>query len=233
MCHHEKDFGIPAEWHFFATSHGKSAADGIAGTVKRMATKASLKRPYQDQILTPNQLYQFALQEIKGIHFSYATLQEHKDEADFLAERFKYSRTVPGTRSFLSFIPISISSVEVRPYSLGTMKRTERVTSAHVPEPVPLLAIKSYVTVAYGGDCWLGYVTKVDMESRLVEVNFLHPQLPAKSYIYPRRQDILDVDPTDILTLVSPTTATGRSYTLTSKEVSEAKRALEARLSAV
>eukprot|EP00731_Ephydatia_muelleri_P007530 Em0003g1778a len=199
------------QWHFFATSHGKSAADGIAGTVKRMATKASLKRPYQDQILTPNQLYQFALQEIKGIHFSYGTLQEHKDEADFLAERFKY---------------------KVRPYSLGTMKRTERVTSAHVPEPVPLSAIKSYVTVAYGGDCWLGYVTKVDMESRLVEVNFLHP-LPAKSYIYPRRQDILDVDPTDILTLVSPTTATGRSYTLTSKEVSEAKRALEARLSAV
>eukprot|EP00731_Ephydatia_muelleri_P017532 Em0010g630a len=233
LCQHEKDFGIPAEWHFFATSHGKSAADGIAGSVKRMATKARLKRPYQDQILTPNQLYQFALQEIKGIHFSYGTLQEHKDEADFLAERFKYSRTVPGTRSFHSFIPISISSVEVRPYSLGTMKRTERVTSAHVPEPVPLSAIKSYVTVAYGGDCWLGYVTKVDMESRLVEVNFLHPQLPAKSYIYPRRQDILDVDPTDILTLVSPTTATGRSYTLTSKEVSEAKRALEARLSAV
>ncbi|KAL5490948.1 hypothetical protein EMCRGX_G016154 [Ephydatia muelleri] len=190
LCHHEKDFGIPAEWHFFATSHGKLAADGIAGT-------------------------------------------EHKDEADFLAERFKYSRTVPGTRSFHSFISISISSVEVRPYSLGTMKRTERVTSAHVPEPVPLSAIKSYVTVAYGGDCWLGYVTKVDMESRSVEVNFLHPQLPAKSYIYPRHQDILDVDPTDILTLVSPTTGTGRSYTLTSKEVSEAKRALEARLSAV
>ena len=113
------------------------------------------------------------------------------------------------------------------------MKRTERVTSAHVPEPVPLSEIKSYVTVAYGGDFWLGYVTKVDMEPRLVEVNFLHPQLPANSYIYPRRQDILDVDPTDILTLVSPTTATGRSYTLTSKEVSDAKRALEARLSAV
>ena len=24
LCHHEKDFGVPAEWHFFATSHGKS-----------------------------------------------------------------------------------------------------------------------------------------------------------------------------------------------------------------
>ena len=25
-CHHEEDFGMPAEWHFFATSHGKGRA---------------------------------------------------------------------------------------------------------------------------------------------------------------------------------------------------------------
>ena len=152
------------------------------------------------------------MQQIKSIHISYATLQEHKGEADFLAERFKNSRTVPGTWSFHSFIPISISSVEVRPYSLGTMKQTERVTSAH-DLPVLLSAIKSYVTVAYDGDCWLGYVIKVDMESQLVEFNFLHPQLPAKSYIYPRHLDILHVDPTDILILIGLATATGRSYT--------------------
>jgi hypothetical protein len=34
-CHNE-DFGEPAEWHLFATSHGKSAYDGI-GTLKRFA----------------------------------------------------------------------------------------------------------------------------------------------------------------------------------------------------
>jgi hypothetical protein len=27
-CHNE-DFGVPAEWHFLATSHGKSACDGV------------------------------------------------------------------------------------------------------------------------------------------------------------------------------------------------------------
>ena len=45
LCHHVVDFGIPAEWHYFATSHGKSACDGVGGTVKRMAAKASLQRP--------------------------------------------------------------------------------------------------------------------------------------------------------------------------------------------
>ena len=31
LCHHEQDFGMSAEWHFFATSHGKGACDGVGG----------------------------------------------------------------------------------------------------------------------------------------------------------------------------------------------------------
>jgi hypothetical protein len=29
---HSEDFGVPAELHFFVTSHGKSACDGVGGT---------------------------------------------------------------------------------------------------------------------------------------------------------------------------------------------------------
>ena len=35
LCHHYTDYGIKAEWNFFATSHGKSPCKGIGGTVKR------------------------------------------------------------------------------------------------------------------------------------------------------------------------------------------------------
>ena len=31
LCHHSLDHGIDAAWIFFATSHGKSACDGIGG----------------------------------------------------------------------------------------------------------------------------------------------------------------------------------------------------------
>ena len=31
VCHHEEDFGVPCEWIFFATSHGKSPCDGLGG----------------------------------------------------------------------------------------------------------------------------------------------------------------------------------------------------------
>jgi hypothetical protein len=45
---HNKDFGVPAEWHFFATSCGKSACDGVGGILKRLAAKANLQQPNND-----------------------------------------------------------------------------------------------------------------------------------------------------------------------------------------
>ena len=47
LCHHEVDLGTKAEWHFFATSHGKGPCDGVGGTIKRAAAHAS-QRPYSD-----------------------------------------------------------------------------------------------------------------------------------------------------------------------------------------
>jgi hypothetical protein len=42
LCH-EQDFGLSAEWHFFATSHGKGPAGGMGGTVKKAGCKESLQ----------------------------------------------------------------------------------------------------------------------------------------------------------------------------------------------
>jgi hypothetical protein len=32
---HQEDCRLPADWHFFATSHGKSVCDGLHGTLKK------------------------------------------------------------------------------------------------------------------------------------------------------------------------------------------------------
>ena len=45
LYYHEKDFGLACEGHFFATSHGKNACDGIGGTVKVATAHASLQKP--------------------------------------------------------------------------------------------------------------------------------------------------------------------------------------------
>lgn len=71
ICHHESDFKLKAEWHFFATSHGKSSCDGIFGTVKRLAAKTSFHRPYSNQILTAKDLFYFCTSNITNIKFCF------------------------------------------------------------------------------------------------------------------------------------------------------------------
>lgn len=80
LCHQAQDFNVLAQWHFFATSHGKTAADGVAGTLNQLATKASLQRPNENQILNVKQQYEFASNEIAGMKFFYVTNEEYNEE---------------------------------------------------------------------------------------------------------------------------------------------------------
>ena len=83
---------------------------------------------------------------------------------------------------------------------------------------LPFVAISRYVTVLYNGSRWLRYVLGSEESDRVVTVTFLHPCIPAASFVYPDHEDVLDIDPSDILTHVNPTTATGRTYVLKCKK---------------
>lgn len=83
---HENDFGLTAEWNFFATSHGKNSCDGIGGTTKREVTRASMQRPYNDQILTPEDMFKFCTEEITGITYIFVPAEDIKKTEDKLAK---------------------------------------------------------------------------------------------------------------------------------------------------
>ena len=72
LMYHEHDFNLKAEHHFFATSHGKSPCDGIGGTIKREAANASLRAAVTNQILTPEQLFLWAKENINGVIMYYS-----------------------------------------------------------------------------------------------------------------------------------------------------------------
>ena len=78
LCYHKEDFGISAEWHFSATSHGKGACDGVGGTAKRLAERSSLQKPYNDQIMTPRQLFDWATINIPAVHCTSAEYESEK-----------------------------------------------------------------------------------------------------------------------------------------------------------
>jgi len=230
LCHHEDDFGMPAEWHFFATSHGKGPCDGVGGTVKRLAARASLQRPYESQILTPRELFEFGCSQIPAIKFHYATAEDYERESTILSKRFEHTRTIPGTHRLHSFRPTSREELEVRDFSSCTEMRVERISltravSAHCG--MNISAITGYVTARYDGSWWLACIINTMPDSDEVEVAFLHPNGPASSFKYPPCGDVLVMSSHDILTIVNPSTATGRTYTLTLIEMSEASAALD------
>ena len=216
LCNHKADFGIQAEWHFSATSHGKGACDGVGGTVKRLAAKASLQRPYEDQIMTPPQLFEWASENVPKTVFNYCSTHENEEIKNSLEERFQNSRTIPGTRKLHSFVPLLRDTLQVRAYSFSSTSKDVKVTKQDCELEIDV--ISGFVTCTYDREWWLACVLEVDSENIEVKVTFLHPYGPTRSFRYPSVPDILTIPATNILTKVSPRTGTGHVYTLTQKE---------------
>ena len=98
LCYHHTDFDIATEWLFSAISHGKGACDGVGGTVKRLAARASLQ---SHQITTPHQLYEWAQANIQATVFHYCSQDDYDRMDIFLKDRFEKSRTITGTKASL------------------------------------------------------------------------------------------------------------------------------------
>ena len=198
MCYHRDDFGVSAEWHFSATSHGKGACDGLGGTVKRLAARASLQRPYNDQIMTPRQLFDWASTNVPAVHFGYCSTDDYQREQHNLEQRFNQSRTIPGTRKLHSFVPASNSKVRVRVFSASDTFKEETVTLAK--NDLPPESIVGFVACLSDGNWWLACVLEVLQEDSLVKLTFLHPHGPCSTFKYPEIQDIRTIRIDDIIT---------------------------------
>jgi hypothetical protein len=60
-------------------SHGKSACDGVVGTLKRFAAI------YNDQIMTPHQLYEWAQSSKHNLSFDFVIENEYREEEGLLS----------------------------------------------------------------------------------------------------------------------------------------------------
>jgi hypothetical protein len=107
LCYHKNDFGMDAEWHFFAASHGKDVSDRIGGTIKRLARKASLQNLYEEQIMALRQLYEWAVLKILSVTFKYCIVEDHSKEVILFKERFRKAKTLPGTQQIHCVISVS------------------------------------------------------------------------------------------------------------------------------
>ncbi|KAJ8685116.1 hypothetical protein QAD02_020909 [Eretmocerus hayati] len=115
-----------AEWHVFATSRGKAPCDGLAGCIKRDVARASLQGRI---ILNSVQLYEWTKGAIKNVGFFHIPKSSYEETREFLeTQRFSYSKTVNGTQSYHTSIPVedSIGLLTVKTFSDASDSKTAR-----------------------------------------------------------------------------------------------------------
>lgn len=236
LCHHNEDFGLEAEWNFFATSHGKSACDGIGGTVKRLLTKASLQRPYTNPILTSEAIMNFCTKNIPGINFFNITPEDITKHDSKLQVRFQGAKTVKGTQQFHRLVPVSKSTMNAYKLSLqsdppdlvAVLDSKDRRELPEMPEEPPTNEVKkqNYVCCLYDNEAWIGLVDEVSDEHGDFLIRFMHPHGPSKLFHWPNTEDTCWISEGDILCVIDALSlaSSGRMYCLGKKDESRIAR---------
>jgi hypothetical protein len=174
LCHHNPDFGINAEWHFFATSHGKGPCDGVGGTIKRLATCSSIQHHL---ILTLAQLYSWAKEHLPSIHVQCVCNSEVEQTRRHLKFRFNNTRTVVGTCKYHAFLPISNTTLIAKIYSKVQDGSVVAVAESRSQgQTIPFETVRGYIAIVYEAHWWPGYVLEKYEESEEFRINFLHPR---------------------------------------------------------
>ena len=134
LVNHNDDFGMPAEWHFFATSHGKGPCDKLGGTVKRLAAMASLQKTQNDQIQTPQQLYDWAAANLSSIKCVFIQDSEINEHREVLQQRFDSCIPVVGTQKLHCFLPVagSTAKLNVKEFSASLTSSMVCVNSLNI-----------------------------------------------------------------------------------------------------
>ena len=138
LCYHEEDFAVKAEWHFFATSHRKSPCDG-----------ASLQATTGNHILNAKELFSWAKANISGIEMLFVSGEEIEKCEKTLEPRLNASKTIAGTRSHHSFVPISSHSLKIRRISSDKAGTSVKVTSSSWAIASQSFTPGQFVTAAY------------------------------------------------------------------------------------
>lgn len=143
LLHHEEDFQIPAEWHYFATSHGKGPSDGLGGTLKRKVDRANLQSKADDQIQTPDELFQWAKENVHGINCDFVSNEQIQRTQKKLNQRFKNALPVQGIRNCHAAIPISSDVMRVKTSSSSEEGKDFQLKNTDIYEFVEEPDIKS------------------------------------------------------------------------------------------
>ena len=166
-----------------------------------------------DQILSPEDMYDFCVKNIPGIKYIYVRSEEVVNHEGELRARFDSCLPIPKTRSYHKYVPLSDRKVRCFRTSISTDFQEVNVTK----ESLLSLQTGGKVACIYEENWYIGIVEEVSIKHDDVKVHFYEPPGPRTSFKI-SRDDKTWVPCTNILRKLTPielTTATGRCRTIT------------------
>ena len=112
-----------------------------------------------NQILTADKVFEFYVEQIKGIDFLFLKNQEIGNVRVNMEERYKRTDTVPGTRSFHQFIPIFDSIIGAK-YVLDDQYCAVQFdfNIVHLLGPGDTPSPSQFVVCLYDRQYWIGII---------------------------------------------------------------------------
>ena len=107
---------------FFSNFKWNGACDSLGGTVKQLTAHT---RSYNDQLVTPYQLFDWACNNIPATYFMYCRNKDYVREQSSLEHCFSLSHTIPHMTKQHCLVPISDNTVEVKIYTSLDIFRKE------------------------------------------------------------------------------------------------------------
>ena len=95
---------------------------------------------------------------------------------------------------------------------------------------LPMPEIAGYVICEYENKWWLALVLRTLIDSEEVQVSFLHPAAPSRSFSFPKHADKLVIALGHIIMVDNPTMVTGRACQLSNSEAAAATATLAQKL---
>ena len=222
----KSDYGIDIEWHFWASCHGKNAGNGVGGTVKREAKRASLEG---HEILKAQQLYEWGREKLKGINFIFVSEAEVARRRDELVERFSLAATIKGTHLFHAFVPVSDGVLRVSKISRAdrktpsvTVNMFRSISAPAAPVRIPVahstLQIDDFVACVLNEQWWIGRVLDLSDENG-INVHLTKEPGPRYGYTWDLSERFILIE--DVLVKIAKPksrTRSARSFGITKDE---------------
>ena len=200
------DVGLTAEHHYFPTSHGKTANDGVGGAFKRAATLASARG---ELIRTPKELYEWAQKKwpqdgTQKITVSFVSDEEGEAALPMLEARYKRALPVPQIKKMHFIKPLLIYEISSKAFSVSERSTIIKARNNRTLPELENMENGTFVTLACENKWKLAQVVDENEDFKSLSLEIFE-KYGSKGGRWCEKTPAATCNHQDVLTITTPT----------------------------